>query len=399
MQAFHLARQPIYDRDLRVAAYELLFRADARAGDSAVVDGDRATSEVISGSIVDLGLDRVVGEQCAFINVTARFLSGELPLPRHNGRIVLEVLEDVPIDEALVARLTELSRAGYRLALDDFEFRPGAEALLPLADYVKLDVLALDDAALADHVSRLRRHDVCLIAEKVETHEMLSRCEALGFDLFQGYFFCRPKIISGRRPSASRIAVLHLLARIQDPDASVDELELLVARDPALSYRLLRYINSAYCAVPVEVTSIRQALVLVGTRQVRDWATLLLMSRLSDGKPPELIATALIRARLCERLGEAVAGCDRSQAMTVGLLSVLDALLDRPMAEVTAELPLDEVTRGALTGGTGPLGDVLRQVIAYERGRFGECPSADRLSAAYLEAVAWADELQNALAS
>jgi c-di-GMP phosphodiesterase len=396
MQSFQLARQPIYDRELRVEAYELLFRADATATGAVMTDGDRATSEVFSSSVVDLGLDRIVGTQSAFINVTARFLRGELPLPESHGRIVLEVLEDVPIDEVLVARLTELSRRGYRLALDDFVFRPGCEALLPLAEFVKLDVLSLDDAALADYVTRLRPYGARLIAEKVETHELMARCADLGFDLFQGYFFCRPKIITGRRPDASRLTVLQLLARVQDPEVGLDELEQLVSRDPAISYRLLRYINSAYCAVPVEVTSIRQALVLVGTRQIRDWATLLLMSRLSDGKPSELIVTALIRARLCEQHGQAV-GLERAQCCTVGLLSVLDALLDLPMPDVVQQLPLDEYTRGALRGDAGVLGDVLRQVIAYEQGRFSEVEAPERLAAAYLDAVVWAGGLRQAM--
>ncbi|MEQ8483312.1 MAG: HDOD domain-containing protein [Pseudomonadales bacterium] len=395
MQSFHLARQPIYDRHLRVGGYELLFRPDAGAGDAGVVDGDRATSEVISTGIVDIGLERLVGTVPAFINVTARFLQGELPLPQRKGQIVLEVLEDIPIDEALVARLRELSTAGYRLALDDFVFRPGCEALLPMVDYVKLDVLALGEDALGEYVTRLRPYGALLLAEKVETHEVMTRCAELGFDLFQGYFFCRPKIITGKRPEASRVTVMHLLARIRDPEASLDELEQLVSRDPAISFRLLRYINSAYCAVSVEVTSIRQALVLVGTRQVRDWATLMLMSRLSDDKPSELMVTALVRARLCERLGQGLPGYDRSQCFTLGLLSVLDALLDQPMADVVGQLPLDEATRDALVGEPGPLGTLLAQVLAYEQGRFTDAgEAAGRLAPAYVDALAFADAMQ-----
>lgn len=398
MQSFHLARQPIYDRHLRVGGYELLFRPDAGAGDARVVDGDRATSEVISTGIVDIGLERLVGTVPAFINVTARFLQGDLPLPQRKGQIVLEVLEDIPIDEALVARLRALSRAGYRLALDDFLFRPGCEALLPMVDYVKLDVLALGEDALAEYVTRLRPYGALLIAEKVETHEVMTRCAELGFDLFQGYFFCRPKIITGKRPEASRVTVMNLLARIRDPEASLDDLEQLVSSDPAISFRLLRYINSAYCAVSVEVTSIRQALVLVGTRQVRDWATLMLMSRLSDDKPSELMVTALVRARLCERLGQALPGYDRSQCFTLGLLSVLDALLDQPMPDVVQQLPLDEATRAALLGEPGPLGTLLGQVLAYEQGRFADAgEAAGRLAPAYVDALAFADALQQGM--
>jgi EAL and modified HD-GYP domain-containing signal transduction protein len=288
VQTFYLARQPIYDNGLRIAGYELLFRGGDTT-EARFTNGDQATSEVITSSVVDIGLSNLVGNHPAFINATAGFLSGQLPLPELKGQIVLEVLEDIEVDEALVARLRDLSARGYRVALDDFVLRPGYEPLLGVADYVKLDVCALDREQIIDHVARIRPHNVRLIAEKVETHEMMALCQELGFDMFQGFFFCRPRLISGKRPEANRLAVMQLITRLQDPEAGMDELERLVTCDPALSYRLLRYINSAYCGVRVEVTSIRQALILVGTSLVRSWATLLLLSRLSDGKPSELI--------------------------------------------------------------------------------------------------------------
>lgn len=395
MQAYYLARQPIYDDRLRVAGYELLFRGGAT--DAAhFADGDRATSEVITSSLVDIGLDNLVGGHPAFINATSGFLNGHLPLPEQKQGIVLEVLEDVEIDEALVERLRALSREGYRLALDDFVYRPGCEPLLELADYVKLDVQALDREQLAEHVAMLRRYGARLIAEKVEDHAMLAVCRQLGFDMYQGFFFCRPKLVSGTRPAASRLAVMQLIAKLQDPDADMDELERLVTADPALSYRLLKYINSAYCALRVKVTSIRHALIMVGTGLVRSWATLLLMSRLTDGKPSELITTALIRARLCELLGDDDAQRDGGQYFTVGLLSVLDALLDAPMGRVVAGLPFEDEICAALAAHEGPLGATLSRVIGYEQDR-DQGGDAAPLAPLYLQALRWATETQRAL--
>lgn len=396
MQTFYLARQPIYDSDLRVAGYELLFRA-GQSQSAQFSNGDQATSEVITSSVVDIGLNRLVGAYPAFINATRNFLNGDLPLPEQKGQIVLEVLEDVEVDEALVDRLSRLSRAGYKVALDDFVYQPAHEALLALADYVKLDVCALRPEELADHVARVRRHGARLIAEKVETHEMLAVCRELGFDMYQGFFFCRPRLISGKRPDANRLAVLQLITRLQDPDAGIEELEKLVTCDPALSYRLLKYINSAYCGIPVEVTSIRQALVLVGTDMVRSWATLLLLSRLSDGKPSELIATALIRAKMCELLGADDHERDDNQYFTVGLLSVLDALTDQPMEEVVGGLPFDAAVCAALSERRGVLGETLTRVIDYEQNAGDPTAAAPGLAEAYLQAVSWCMDTQQAL--
>lgn len=397
VQAFYLARQPIYDSRLRVAGYELLFRGGP-AEFAQITDGDRATSEVITSSVVDIGLDNLVGSHPAFINATTGFLNGDLPLPEQKGRIVLEVLETVDLrSEALIAHLRGLSADGYQLALDDFVYRPGCERLLEVADYVKLDVQALSPEQLAEHVVRLRRYGARLIAEKVEDYATLAACRELGFDMYQGFFFCRPRLVSGRRPQANRVAVMQLLSRLQDPNVGMDELERLVTADPALSYRLLKYINSAYCALRVKVTSIRQALIMVGTSLVRSWATLLIMSRLTDDKPVELITTALIRARMCELLGEDDAERDGSQYFTVGLLSVLDALLDIDMGQVVAELPFDDDVCAALRDRSGPLGATLARTIRYEQGT----PSADfndpLLAKVYVQALGWALETQQAL--
>jgi EAL and modified HD-GYP domain-containing signal transduction protein len=395
VQTVHLARQPIFDRRFRVFAYELLFRGHGLE-QSSVTDPDAATCEVITSSIVDVGLETLVGNHLAFVNMTRGFLAGELPLPEVKDQLVLEILEDIVPDPALLDSVRGLVRAGYRIALDDFQLGRGFDDLLELAEFVKLDVVALSAADLEAHVQHLRRYPARLLAEKVENHDLLERCLALGFDYFQGYFFCRPQLVSNPRLSPNRLAVLRLLARLQDPALEMAELQALVASDAELVYQLMRFLNSAYCGLRSTVRSIQDAVVLVGTDAIRRWSALLAMSRLVDDQPAELVVVALVRARMCELLGE-----QRDEPgerhFTVGLLSVLDTLLSRPMAAALADLPLDETIKQALTGRTGSAGGVLQAVERYEHGELDPAVDAELLRRSYLAALGWAWELQRGL--
>ena len=252
-------------------------------------------------------------------------------------------------------------------------------------------MLAHSREELARHVDLLSGREVRLLAEKVETYDEFERCKALGFELFQGFFFCRPKTMTGRSVSSSRLATLRLVAELQAPHVDLDELEHVIGRDVGLSYKLLRYINSTFFALPREVGSVRQALVLLGIVNVRRWATLLALSAVDD-KPEELMVTALVRARMCELLAEAYREPDRDAYFTTGMFSVIDALMDQPMAEVLELLPLAGDLRHALLSREGPKGDALLCVLAYERGELDEARhrslTGAQLGELYLEAVA-----------
>jgi c-di-GMP phosphodiesterase len=395
MQPFFVARQPIYNPSLEVEGYELLFRG-GQTDSANFADANQATSAVIAGSVVDIGLDRLVGDRLAFINVPRAFLDGDLPLPPIPDRVVLELLEDLEPDESVVAAVEGLKAQGFRIALDDFEFRSEYRPLLALADFVKIDVIALGIDDIAAHVAALKPLGVQLIAEKVETHEVLARCRELGFHYFQGFFFCRPELVEGRRLAPDRLPMVQLLGRLQDPEVHVDELENLIACNAALAYQLLKYLNSAHCGLRGQVSSIRQAVIMAGLNRIRGLATLLLTAMMGSGKPDELITTALIRGRMCELLGRGQRGHSADPYFTVGLLSVLDALLDRPMEQALEGLPLNIATYDALCHGSGPLGSVLSTVIDHERGYVNRA-DASRTTAAYLEAVAWATETRRAL--
>ena len=393
MATIFLARQPIYDQKLNVFAYELLYRK--KANDQAdVSDGDKATSDVIISSLVDIGLENIVGNRLAFVNMTRGFLLGELPLPQMQEQIVLEVLENEILDEALQAGLEELASKGYRIALNEFIYTPKFDRLLEISQFVKLDVSILSDADLQNHVDVLRKHKIKLLAERVETQEKFEQCKSLGFDYFQGFFFCKPQVVIGKRVEGNRMIVLKLISELQNPQVSMDELENLIGRDATLAYHLLRYMNSAFYALRIKIESIKHALTLLGTDEVRKWASLMLMLRLTDEKPKELMLTGMMRAKMAELLAGEKENAD--QYFSVGLFSILDALLDMSLQEVLDTLPLTNEMRSALENHEGEMGAILRNIKLYEQADWDELMTLiDRTSyqESYLQAIKWATEL------
>ncbi len=393
MQDLFVGRQPIYTRNLEIFGYELLYRSgpENRAG---VTDGDQATSRVIVNAFLEIGLEHVVGDRIAFLNLTRSFLLDGGPVPFPRDRVILEVLEDIEIDRRLLESVQALAGAGYRIALDDFVFRPQARELLAAAEIVKLDVLALGREGIEREVRQLRGFPVHLLAEKVETREEFEYCSGLGFEYFQGYFLNRPHIVRGREIPANRLNALRLLARLQDPDAGAAEIERIVGLDVTLSYRLLRYINSAFFALPRKVDSIRQAVIYLGTRAIRTWVSLLVLAGLGD-KPVSLMTTAMIRARMCELLALESGAPHPDTWFTVGLFSAVDALMDLPMEEVLTQLPFTDDIVAALLHREGPAGSALRCALAYERGAWEEADfpavTPGRCTELHLDALAWAD--------
>ena len=394
-KATFIGRQPIYDRALNVFGYELLYR-DNGLNAANFADGDLATSQVIVNTFMEIGLERLVGSRPAFINITHDFFSGERPLPMSTEQVVFELLETVQVDPTLLDGVRKLVAKGYRIALDDFIPTPQRMPLLELASFVKLDVQALSEKQLAAIVSELRKYNkLGLVAEKVETHDEYARCRELGFDYFQGYFFSYPDVIHAPTASTNRAVVVNLIGKLQDPDTDVRELEKTIAHDVVLSYRLLRYINCATFGMRREVDSIQQAVMLLGLDAVRNWASLILASRLAHNKPRELTTIALIRARMCALLSVTRPGIDSQQAFTVGLFSLLDALLDTRMEELLDHVPLAGPIKFALLNHEGELGELLDIVIHLERGEWQVISEQSDITVdynnAYLAAINWAE--------
>jgi EAL and modified HD-GYP domain-containing signal transduction protein len=386
-----IARQAVYDPTLRVVAYELLVqRRDGSTG----FDEEEASS-----AICEIGLSLVMG-QSAYIPVSRAFLLEGYATALPADRAVLTVRPDLQLDRAARDALEELVASGYRLALIDYEHGGELEPLLPLAHVVGINVAGHDRGVLRAELDRLRPLGVRTLARCVEQHEELDLCTGLGFELLQGHFICQPRIVAERGPQIMDVNRVRLLGRLHDADLGFDELQEIIARDVALSYNLLRFINSAFFALPRRVDSIRDALVLLGLINVRKWATLMALAE-SDDKPRELVVAGLVRARMCELLAGAYHERDSEGAFTTGLFSVVDALTDRSMVEVLSSLPLSGEIIQALLNYEGPKGRILRAAVAYERGNFGELgdlpPTRVPLSEMYAEAVEWATEASGGL--
>jgi EAL and modified HD-GYP domain-containing signal transduction protein len=382
-----IARQPVYDLALRVVAYELLVQN--RDGTAA---GDHADE---ASTISEVGLNLVSGHPAYVRVVRTLLLEGHLTaLPA--DRVVLEVGPELTIDEPAQTAIEALVASGYELALLDLEPAAPAERLLPYAHIVGVDMRSRDRAAMRTEISHLREYGARLLARNVQDHDDLDACQELGFDLLQGDFFSRPRVVaeSGVVP-VNKLARVQMLGELQSPDVDFDSLQEIITRDVGLSYNLLRFINSAFFALPRRVESIRDALVLLGVANVRKWATLMTLTD-TDDKPRELVVTGIVRARMCEQLAIAHHHKDSEGFFTAGLFSVMDALMDTSLVELLASLPLSREIIEALLNYEGAKGRILRAVIAYERGAFtelGELPAMRTpLSDVYAEAVQWANE-------
>jgi len=360
-----LARQPIFDRSCGVYGYEILYRT--AEGATAASIGGEVGAEAIANALTTVGLDTLVGERRAFVNLaTEQIVGGIIPaLPPE--RVVLEVLETVEPTEGVLESLNDAVASGYDLALDDFTYDERFKPLLELARYVKVDVLGKSPQALAKEVKALRPFGVQLVAEKVETRAVFNTCLDLGFDYFQGFFHCKPEFIRARIQQTNRVAVLRLVGELCKPDATVAQVEQLIAQDSGLAYRLLRYVRSAFVGAPRNLESLSQAVAFLGFNTVRALAMLILAGS-NDKADTEVFHTGLIRAKLCARLAQLRGVQDTGAYLLTGLLSVLPALMKRPIGELLEPLPVSEDIKEALTGQTNDLRDALRCVIAWERG-------------------------------
>jgi len=395
MPELFIARQPIYNRTQHVYGYELLYRAshDNFADEP---DPDMATSQVIINALGEIGYENLVGSRLAFINLSRNFVVGKYPVPLPPKRVVIEVSDHIADDDEAMAGIAWFASQGFTIAIDKFVYQSRSAKLLELVNIIKVDVQTLREDELQAHVIALKKFPhLKLLAERVEIYEEYEMCRELGFDYFQGHFFARPKMVRRTRMPANQISLMKLLAELQDPDVKVAKLEKLISNDVGLSYKLLRYINSAFFGLPKQMESIQRAVVFLGTEVIKKWATLLVLARVED-KPTELMVTAVIRAKMCEMLAKAKGSENEDICFTVGLLSVLEALLDMPMEKVLAMLTLSHDVNRALLRQEGEAGELLSLALHYEFNEWDQLAhpdiDEDTVMDAYLQAVAWASE-------
>jgi len=393
----YLARQPIFDLNQKIYGYELLSRSGL---DNFFrhPDPDQASSKVIADSFFLMGIQLLTGGRRAFINVTQEILLNEYLFLIPKDLIVVEILENVTPDDEVISACRKLKQAGYLVALDDFRWEESWMPLVKLADFIKIDFLSTHQEERASLVRRLTSPGVHFLAEKVETHETFQEaCEA-GYRYFQGYFFSKPKIISGKDISGYKLHYFRILQEIHHPQLDFHHLEGLIKREISISYKLLRYINSAFFGLRSEISSILQAMVLLGEKEIKKWISLVVLATMGEDKPEELVLQAVIRARFCESIASEAHLSRRGEDLfLMGMFSLLDAILDQPLSDILAEIPVAKDVKEALLGGENPLGDIYRCIVSYEKGNWDKLSRPLKklaideatVSRLYLNAVEW----------
>jgi len=393
MSTFYLARQPILDVENNTYGYELLFRSTTKNSYDPSVDGDTATARVLVNSIVEAGLDSIVGNSRAFVNLTEYFLENPEMLDLlEPGRCVLEILEDVIVTDSVLAGVQALHAKGHTIALDDFVDAVQFTRLMPLVHIIKYDITQ----HTMEELAALRLKDAAAgrlsLAERVETHEEYDTLKAAGFQYYQGYFFAKPHVISGSKLPENRVAILQLLGQINDPASSIYDIAETLSHDVALSVRTLKYVNSPLSALKSEVTSISHAAVLLGREPIRNWVILLVMTGIED-KPQELTKMALVRARFCQLLSLERELGDDGKYFTIGLLSLVGVLMDLELGDALDQFLITGDLRSQILDLAGPGGEMLKLVNEIEKPEPEVELEDPAIGQIYQNSISWAEQL------
>ena len=364
----YIARQAILDKNKDLYAYELLFR-DGDNNCFPDISPDEATSKILTDSHLDLGLEEISAGNPVFINFHQNTLIHNFPTSLDPKNVVIEVLETVKPTTELVAACKSIKKMGYTLALDDHDFDPQWDVLLPYIDIIKIDTVDCDQQALTDNIGKFVDSKIKLIAEKIETLEDFEKYRDMGFDYFQGYFFAKPEIIKQKKLPTSKLSLIQLIGASAAVDFDVDKVSSIIERDVSLSYKLLRFINNPLVNKTNEISSLRHALNYMGQVEVKKFIALLALANLGDNKPVELIHLSLIRAKFCDLIGQAKSLSNNPPTgFLLGLFSLLDALLDQTMEGLVEKLPIGEDLKAALCGDENQLKQFLALIRAFENG-------------------------------
>lgn len=389
MEEFSFARQPILDSSLNLFAYEFLYRP---TNSSSKLPAS-LTSEVLTSSIIDIGLDKASNGRLAFINISYDDLMGEHIEALPADRFILELLEDIRPDQALNERVKTLVEKGYSFALDDFVYSTDWDPIIEMADIIKLDLTVttlMENTAL---IHQLKGKKLRFLAEKVETHQEFEDYKAIGCELFQGYFFCNPEKISGKTISDDSFAKTELIACVNQADISIEVLNKTIQQDPALTYKLIKYLNSAYFSFTNPIDTIKRAITILGIDGIKKWATILCLRNLS-AKPLELIRIGLVRAKLAELIAIKNKANNPNSYFLMGMLSIVDSLLDSSMEDAIQTLPLSTEIINALLNKDGEMGQLLASIIEHEQALAAQ---TNNMSDEYIKACHWADQISNAI--
>lgn len=397
----YIARQPIFTRSKQIFAYELLFR-DGTENSFPGTEGNNATSRVLSNTFFTSGIEQITGGKRAFINFTRELLIGKIPLLFPSQITTVEVLENVIPDGPVIESCRELSGKGYTIALDDFEYTPPMEPLIEISEIIKVDFAKSTREQIRAFADRFTCSGKKLLAEKVETNEEFEEALKLGYSYFQGYFFSKPQLIRRTDIPALKVNILGIMSEVGKENYRVGTLQKLIEQDVGISYKLLRYLNSPFYRRVQEVSSIRQAIVLLGEKGIKQFLSVIFLAEISQDKPDELLKSSIIRARICEGIGMATGGrIDPSELFTLGLFSHIDAILDNSMEDIMKTLPLTSEIKSTLTGSRTVLSTYLDLTRSYQQARWDSALQAastlglapDRLPEIYWKAIQFADSV------
>ena len=399
MSEIHVGRQPIYNRELEIFAYELMSHGNDHTAPASAALADKATSQVIINAFMEIGIDNIVGKNTAFLKLAERFLSSDTPLPLPPNKVILKIPSYIKVDQAVIEGVARLARAGFKLTLDNYLVHPHLQPLANMASMIDLNIENLDKPTLAAYIKILKKLHSSLLANYVKTYQEYEYCRDLGVNYFQGYFLSRPRIISGEVLATHKMSIMNLMATLHNPDTETDVIEQVITRDVSLSYKILKMMNSAFFKSPKKIDSIRHAVMMLGRNQLCMWASMMALTGMDD-KPREQVQLTMIRAKNCELLAKKTGLKPLDSYFTVGMFSALDILMDRKLEDLIAPLPLANNIVKALLNREGELGAALNCTLAQETGdwlniRFAKL-TTNELTAVNIESMQWAEEVLTA---
>ncbi|WP_018691826.1 EAL and HDOD domain-containing protein [Algicola sagamiensis] len=403
---FYAARQPILDAEKSLYGYELLFR-DSLVNVFPDIDEDEATSRMIEGSQFTLGIDDFTGSKPAFINFTLDTILKKYPFMLSHEHLVVEILETVQPGKRLLEEVKELKESGYMLALDDYEHKSVWKHFFPYIDIIKIDV----QVSTREDIEFLKKEiepfpQIKLLAEKVETNEQFQEAVELGFTYFQGFFFSKPEVVKSKALSPAQMTLAELLYETSKTEPDLPSITKIFERDVNLSYKLLRYSNSSIFRRRAEISTIKQALIVLGQKELKRFLSVLFTAQVSTDKPAELMRLSMTRAKFSEGLSELMApNEDSSKAFLTGLLSLIDAILDESIENIMERLPLADDIKDALVKGEGKLAELIELIIVYEKAEWDAANTLieklsldkEKVPDVYHDAAQWANQQMQAL--
>lgn len=400
-----IARQPIFDAKGYVYGYEILFRnSEKNAFDC--YDAEYASGNALTRAFIDFGVSELTNNKKAFINFTGEFLKNNLATIFPKEFLVVEILENVHIDNEIIQSCKNLKSLGYKLAIDDFEYKSGYDELIKLVDIIKIDFVSTPQSQRASIIKKFKRSGLFFLAEKVETREEYKNALSMGFHYFQGYFFAKPEIEKTSKLISYKENRLALISLINSESPEFNDISKLIENDLAFSFDILKLVNSAYYGRISEIKSIRFALVLLGLNELKKWLYLAFISDLSRDQPEEIINICMLRGKFLEKLAILAKKPDlTSELLTLGMFSMIDLLLKRPVAEALDEMHFSESIKNVLSGKdtTGFIAKCYFAVLKYERGDFDEAAdavsvfgiTAFELNTAYIDSIKWIQQIKS----